>query len=80
MAKQLAHIAAAGNRLAALKVLRDRLAQEIDDCTYARDLPALILRFTAVLAEIDDMPGSQPLSKADEIAERRRQRRAQPGA
>ena len=79
MAKQLAHIAPAGDRLAALEVLRDWLAQEIDDCTYARDLPALVLRFTDVLAQIDDMPGSRPMGAADQIAARRAARRAQPG-
>ena len=62
---------------AALELLRNRLAQEIDECTYTRDLPALMLRFSDVLSQIDDMPQAGPVSKADEIAARRRQRRAQ---
>jgi HK97 family phage major capsid protein len=54
------------------------LVQEIDACTKVRDLPALALRFTDVLSQIDDLPASQPRGAADVIAERRRQRRAQP--
>ena len=75
---QLTDVARGGDRLAALEVLRDRLAQENDACTHVRDLPALALRFTDVLSQIDDLPASQPRSAADVIAERRRQRRAQP--
>ena len=41
-----------------------------------RDLTTLTLRFTDVLAQIDDLPQSKPLDAADIIAERRRQRLA----
>ena len=58
--------------------LRDRLAEQIDTIESSRDLAVLASRLQAVMAELDDLPQSQPLSKADEIAERRRQRRAQP--
>ena len=50
MPEQLANVAQGGDRLATLEALRDRLAREIDDCAYTRDLPALMLRFTDVLA------------------------------
>ena len=70
----IADVAAAGDRLATLEVLRDRLAQEIDDCTTPRELPALVLRLTDVLSQIDDMPNAQRASRADEIAERRASR------
>jgi hypothetical protein len=71
----LADVAAAGDRLATLQVLRDRLAAEIDDCDSKRDLAALSLRFTDVLEQIDNMPQSQEVSSADEIAQRRAARR-----
>jgi hypothetical protein len=71
----LANIARESGRLAALEALRDRLAREIDECDSPRDLPALALRFTDVLAQIDDMPQSREVSRADEIAARRTARR-----
>jgi hypothetical protein len=79
MTEQLANIAPKGDRLAALEVLRDRLAQEIDDCTYSRDLAALVLRFTDVLAQIDELPSSRPVCAADQIAARRAARRGKAG-
>jgi hypothetical protein len=71
----LANIARESGRLAALEALRDRLAREIDGCDNPRDLPALALRFTDVLSQIDDMPQSGEVSRADEIAARRATRR-----
>ena len=56
MPEQLANVAQGGDRLATLEALRDRLAREIDDCAYTRDLPALMLRFTDVLAQIAWFP------------------------
>jgi hypothetical protein len=66
------------DRVRTLERLRDRLAEQIDTIESSRDLAVLASRLQAVMAELDDLPQSQPLSKADEIAERRRQRRAQP--
>jgi hypothetical protein len=54
-----------------------RLAEQLDVTESARDVCALGLRLQSVLEELDNMPQSGPVSKADEIAERRRQRRAQ---
>ena len=68
------------DRVRTLERLRDRLAEQIDVIESSRDLAVLASRLQAVMAEIDDLPASHPMSKADEIAERRRQRRAQPGA
>ena len=67
------------DRVRTLERLRDRLAEEIDVIESSRDLAVLASRLQAVMAELDYLPASQPLSKADEIAERRRQRRAQRG-
>ncbi len=78
MAKQvseLAGIAKSGDRLATLEALRDRLAAEIDECQHRHDLASLALRLTDVLQQIDSMPQTQKVSRADEIAERRAARR-----
>ena len=56
MTEQLAHIAAGGDRLAALEALRDRLAQEIDTTMDPRAIPNLAHQFVKVLSEIDTLP------------------------
>lgn len=63
-------------RAAILEALRSRLAAEIDGCENAKDLPALVLRLTDVVEQLDSMPTSEQVSAADEIAERRASRRA----
>ena len=65
------------DRYRTLEALRDRIAQQIDVIESSRDVCALARRLQAVLKELDDMPQAGPVSKADEIAARRRQRRAQ---
>jgi len=65
-----------GQRRLVLEALRSRLASEIDSCENLRDLPALVLRLTDVLQQLDDMPLIEQVSAADEIAERRAARRA----
>ena len=72
---EVAGVAAAGDRLAMLAALRDRLAAEVDGCDDQRLLPPLVLRLTDVLAQIDAMPTSRQVSAADEIAKRRASRR-----
>lgn len=64
-----------GDRLGTLEMLRNRLAAEVDDCDNPRELPALVLRLTDVLAQIDAIPQTQKVSRADEIAQRRAARR-----
>jgi hypothetical protein len=66
------------DRRRTLERLRDRLAEQLDVIESSRDVCALGRQLQAVLNELDDLPESRPVSKADEIAERRRQRRAQP--
>jgi hypothetical protein len=68
-----------GHRYHTLQRLPDRLAEQIDVIESSRDLCALARRLQAMLKELDDLPQSSPASKADEIAERRRQRGAQRG-
>ena len=72
----IADAAASGDRLAALRALRDRLATEIDDCDSPRDLAALALRLTDVLTQIDAVPNTEQVSAADELADRRARRRS----
>lgn len=65
-----------GNRLEVLRALRTRLAAEIDSCDSSKDLPALVLRLTDVLAQLDAAPSDEEVSAADEIAKRRAARRS----
>jgi hypothetical protein len=65
------------DRVRTLERLRDRLAEQLDVVESSRDVCALARRLQAVLKEIDDLPQSRPVSKADEIAERRRKRRGE---
>ena len=80
MTENVARTAKAGHRLATLEAIRDRLSQDIDDCRDERALPNLVLRLTDVLAQIDNLPPRVSTAPADVIAERRRQRLAQPPA
>ncbi len=64
------------DRYRTLQRLRDRLGEQLDVTESARDVCALARRLEAVLKELDDMPQSGPVSKADEIAARRAARRA----
>lgn len=72
----LVDVVAAGDRLASLMALRDRLAADLDEATTARDVAPLVLRLTDVLEQIDSMPTSRQVSAADEIAARRAKRRS----
>lgn len=65
-----------GKRVEILEALRARLAMEVDSCDSRKELPALVLRLTDVLSQLDSMPSSEEVSAADEIAERRAARRA----
>lgn len=83
----LVEAALSGDKRAALIALRDRLAQEIEATTSGRDLAALSRQFTEVVKLLDEMPNEKEVSPADEIAQRRAERRkrrdaeaqAQPG-
>lgn len=71
----LADTAKTGDRLAILCELRDMLATKLDAAIEERDVAALALRLTDVLAQIDAMPTSKQVSAADEISQRRAARR-----
>jgi uncharacterized membrane protein len=76
MIVSVSEAAESGKRSAVLEALRSRLAAEIDDCDNPKELPALVLRLTDVVEQLDSMPTSEQVSAADEIAERRAARRA----
>jgi hypothetical protein len=71
----MSEVLGSDGRLGMLLALRDRLASEVDECDDQRLLPALVLRLTDVLEQIDSMPVSRVVSSADEIAKRRAARR-----
>lgn len=69
--------AASGDRLSALRDLRDLLASNIEACDSLRDLSSLSARFQSVLEEIAKIEGPKEVGDGiDEIAERRAARRA----
>ena len=69
--------ASSGDRLTALRDLRDLLARSIEDCDSLRDLSSLSGRFQAVLEEISKLEGPKEVGDGvDEIAQRRAARRA----
>ena len=63
-----------GDRLSTLIALRDRLAQEIETAG-ARDLAALSKQFTDVLEQIEQHTEGDGTSAAEQIAQRREERR-----
>lgn len=69
--------ASTGDRLAALRDLRDLLARSIEECESLRDMAALSGRFQAVLEDISKLEGPKEVGDGvDEIAQRRAARRA----
>lgn len=54
--------ASPNGRLAGLIALRDRLANEIDQCDSSRDVAALSIRFMDVLKQIDELNGVESSS------------------
>jgi uncharacterized membrane protein len=77
----LAESAASGDRLAALRDLRDLLAAQIEACDSLRDLASLSGRLQSVLDEIDKLEGPKESGDAiDEIAQRRAARGASTGS
>lgn len=71
--------ASSGDRLQALKDLRDVLATSIAECESARDVAALSNQFRTTLAEIEVLsPRASVGDSVDEIARRRAARRSGP--
>lgn len=70
----LVSIVMAGDRRASLEAIRDQLAQTMQD-----DVPAYVVaqvagRLQSVLKEISELPAAKKVSKADELANRRKAR------
>lgn len=69
--------ASSGDRLEALRDLRDLLARSIEDCDSLRDLASLSGRFQAVMDQIALIEGPKEVGDGvDEIAQRRSARRS----
>lgn len=71
----LSESAASGDRLAALKDLRDKLAVQIDGSVSLRDIATASARLQSVLEEIASLDVKPEGDGIDEIAERRAARR-----
>jgi hypothetical protein len=77
MTDNLHDIAAAGDTLATLEAMRDRIAADLDECENPRDKPALYLRLEATVRLIAELrPPAQEGDSVDEIAARRAARRS----
>lgn len=77
----LASSARSGDRLAALRDLRNLLARQIQKCESPRDLAALSGRLQSVLAEIAQLEPAKPKGDSiDEIAQRRAAGGAKPAS
>ena len=67
--------ALSGDRLAALRALRQVLAEQIRDCESARDIGSLAKQLRDTLTEIDSLGGAAEPTKEDltldELADRR---------
>jgi hypothetical protein len=90
-ASTLPDVVATGDRRASLTAIRDRLAAEADDTTWAshkrecscvcgmgdgRTLVAIVKELRVVLAELDALPGGERGSAVDDLAARRAARLA----
>jgi hypothetical protein len=72
----LSETAATGDRRATLEELRQTLAAAIEEGVPPRDLASLSRQLTAVLAELEQQPLPKKESKVDDLASKRKQRRA----
>ena len=61
----LSDAAGTGDRIAALRTLRDRLARDLDECSSARDVGTLSQRLMDVLAQIDELGGGVKPKRED---------------
>ena len=69
--EKLSDVAAKGDRLASLEVLRAHLAAAIDRTNDGAELSSLALRFQRVLAEIHELGGVAPEEGNDDLASKR---------
>ncbi len=68
----LAEVAADGDRRNTLRVLRDRLAEQIDTTASARDVAALSRQLTDVLSQIEAIEirlAAEEVKEVDPVAE-----------
>ncbi|WP_157251047.1 hypothetical protein [Nonomuraea typhae] len=71
----LASAVLSGDRRASLEAIRDKLAAELRDAS-GRDTAALAKELRSTIAELESLPGGKEVSRLDELASRRADRRA----
>lgn len=74
MSDSLVAAVASGDRLGALRALRDRLALEVDSCGSARDVAALSQRLMDVLTQIAAVEAEAPEQEGTALDELKRRR------
>ncbi|MGW4426420.1 hypothetical protein [Streptosporangium sp. NPDC004631] len=75
MVRRVSTVVSEGDRRASLEAIRDKLARELTGAT-GRDAAVIAKELRAVLADLDALPGGKEVSKVDELAARRADRRA----
>jgi len=75
MAVDLGEAVGSGDRRKALEAIRDKLTGELRTAE-GRDAAVLAKELRATIAELDALPGGKEVSKVDELAARRADRRA----
>lgn len=75
-ARKIAPVAKKGDRAETLRVLRDRIAFQLDETDSARDVAALAQRLLDVERELAELKAPAATSPADQIAARRAARQA----
>ncbi|MGI5288040.1 hypothetical protein ACQEVF_32510 [Nonomuraea polychroma] len=66
-----------GDRREALEAIRDKLAAELR-AADGRDAAVIAKELRATIAELEKLPGGREVSRVDELAARRADRRANP--
>lgn len=75
----LSKVVSEGNRREALEAMRDVLAVAMSQAE-PREMAAIANQLRQVLRELDELPAGERLSKRDELAQRRQDRRAKAAA
>lgn len=75
MSESLIASVSEGDRRAALEAIRDKLAAELEAAS-GRDAAAIAKELRSTINELESLPGGKEVSRLDELAARRADRRA----